>query len=426
MKILLVNTSQRTGGAAVACSRLLEALNKLGVKAKMLVRDKQTDNLSVIAVSGRRRMKLRFLWERFVIWLNNRFSRKNLFAVSIANTGCDITRLPEFEEADVIHLHWVNQGMLSLNDIRKVLSSGKPVVWTMHDMWPCTAICHHARTCANYHMACGNCPFVHDGTGRKDLSYRVFRKKQQAYQAGKAHFVACSHWLEEQAKQSALLVGQRVLSIPNPINTVLFAPRGKNEARDRLHLPQDRRLMLFGAVKITDKRKGIDYLVEACKLLAGQHPEWKNQLGLVVLGQQSEQLAGLLPFDVYPLAYVSDEHRLADVYNAVDLFVTPSLEENLPNTIMEAMSCGTPCVGFHIGGIPEMIDHRQNGYVAEYRSAEDFACGIHWTLAESDYQTLARNARHKVIEHYSEQAVGQRYIALYTEALSARNQSKVP
>ena len=150
MKVLLVNTSERTGGAAVACHRLLDALNKQGIEATMLVRDKQTDNPHVIALRKPFYMKLCFLWERFVIWANNLFSRKNLFTVSIANTGADITRLPAFKEADIIHLHWVNQGMLSLKDIRKILASGKPVVWTMHDMWPCTAICHHAQRCNRY------------------------------------------------------------------------------------------------------------------------------------------------------------------------------------------------------------------------------------------------------------------------------------
>ena len=202
------------------------------------------------------------------------------------------------------------------------------------------------------------------------------------YKGRHINFVTCSHWLEGLAKKSALLAGHTITCIPNPINTNLFKPHNKQEARSRCKLPQDAKLALFGSVKITDKRKGIDYLVESCKLLAEKHPELKEKLGVVVFGKESQQLANLLPFKVYPLDFVSNEHQLVDIYNAVDLFVTPSLEENLPNMIMEAMACGIPCVGFNVGGIPEMIDHLHNGYVAQYKSSEDFANGIYWTLTD--------------------------------------------
>ena len=135
MRVLIINTSERLGGAAVAASRLMESLKNNGIKAKMLVRDKQTDQISVVGLQRNWWQVWRFVWERIVIWKANRFKKNNLFAVDIANTGTDITSLPEFQQADVIHLHWVNQGMLSLNDIRKILKSGKPVVWKMHDMW---------------------------------------------------------------------------------------------------------------------------------------------------------------------------------------------------------------------------------------------------------------------------------------------------
>ena len=180
MKVLLVNTSENRGGAAVACKRLMISLKKQGISVKMLVRDKQTTSPDVISIGEsecqERMNRLRFVHERLVIWLNNFFSRKNLFSVSIANTGMDITRLKEVKEADIIHLHWINQGMLSLKDIHKLIVLGKPMVWTMHDMWPCTGICHHARECSHYTRDCGNCFFL-KLSGNKDLSYRVFQKK---------------------------------------------------------------------------------------------------------------------------------------------------------------------------------------------------------------------------------------------------------
>ena len=416
MRILIVNTSERTGGAAIAAGRLTEALKSHGIKAKMLVRDKQTDRISTVALGGGWKQVRKFVWERVVIWINSHFRRERLFSVDIANTGNDITRLPEFKEADLIHLHWINQGMLSLKVIRKILASGKPVVWTMHDMWPCTGICHHARTCTAFHSECGACPMIYSQK-RKDLSTRIFRQKQRLYASGGIHFVTCSHWLEGMAKQSALLANQPVSVIPNPISTTLFHPMKQTEARQKLALPTEGKLILFGSVKLTDKRKGIDYMVEACRLLAKQHPALKEQLALVAVGMHAAELQPLVPFKVHNMGYVKEEHQLVEIYNAADLYVIPSLDENLPNTIMEAMACGTPCVGFPTGGIPEMIDHLKNGYLTKEHSAEQLAEGIYTLLTTPAYESLSHEAVAKVNACYSERSVANQYGQLYAKLL---------
>ena len=420
MRVLIVNTSERIGGAAVAASRLTEALNNHGVKAKMLVRDKQTDSITTAMLSPSWRQKWHFLWERFVIWKNNGFNKQNLFAVDIANCGTDITRLPEFKEADIIHLHWVNQGMLSLKGIQHILKSGKPVVWTMHDMWPCTGICHHARDCKGFHNECGPCFYLRSPK-EKDLSHRVFLQKKQVYGTAPIRFVTCSLWLEGMVRQSSLTQGHDVCTIHNALDTSLFKPGDQQSARKRLGLPAEKQLILFGAVKPGDKRKVIDYFVEAYYLLATKHPAWKEKVGIVVFGNKADELQPLLPFPVYSLGYIHSEREMVDVYNAVDLYTTPSLEENLPNTIAEAQACGTPCVGFRIGGIPEMIDHLENGYVAEYRQAEDFAQGIQWILDEADSDTLREKARQKAIAAYGEDHVAKKYIHLYEETLMKKH-----
>lgn len=415
MRVLIINTSERMGGAAVAASRLMESLKNNGIKAKMLVRDKQTDQISVVSLKHSWLQVWKFVWERVLIWSANRFRRNHLFDVDIANTGTDITSLPEFRQADIIHLHWINQGMLSLNDIRKILASGKPVVWTMHDMWPCTGICHYARECTNYEQECHDCPYIYKGGHRKDLSYRTFRKKQKLYNNASIHFVTCSRWLKEQARKSALFTGKEITNIPNAINTGLFKPLDKQEARSKCKLPQNKKLVLFGSVKITDKRKGVDYLIQSCKLLAEKYPSWKDSMGVVVFGNESQQLQEQIPFQVYSLPFIKNEHELVNIYNAVDLFVIPSLEENLPNMIMEAMACGVPCVGFNVGGIPEMIDHLHNGYVAQYKSSEDFANGIHWILTEPEYAELSEQACRKVLGNYSERIVAKKYTDIYNK-----------
>lgn len=412
MRVLIINTSERIGGAAIAANRLMEALKNNGIKTKMLVRDKQTDQISVVELKKSWWKVWQFIWERVVIWQANHFKKHNLFAVDIANTGTNITALPEFTQADVIHLHWINQGMLSLTDIRRIIQSGKPIVWTMHDMWPFTGICHYAGDCDKYATQCHNCPQLYKGS-KKDIAYRTFQKKKKLFEGAQITFVACSRWLESLAKKSDLIKGQTITNIPNAINTNLFKPRDKKQAREKCHLPQDKKLLLFGSVKITDKRKGIDYLVSACKQIASSYPDFSKELGVVVFGNQAEQYASLFPFPIYPMNYVSNEKELVDIYNAVDLYVTPSLQDNLPNTIVEAMACGIPCIGFNVGGIPQMIDHLHNGYVAQYKSSEDLANGICWSLNEGDYASLSEEARRKAVDTYSEQIVAMKYIKIY-------------
>ena len=426
MRVLIVNTSERTGGAAVAANRLMKALVNHGVKAKMLVRDKETDSLTVIGLPKSPMLHWHFLWERLVVFVRSRFSRKHLFEIDLANTGSDITRLPEFQEADVIHLHWINQGMLSLSGIKKILQSGKPVVWTMHDIWPATAICHLTLSCRSFTSACKSCRLLPGGSR---LAQSVWRKKQRLLEDGNISFVACSHWLEQEAKSSALLKGHKITSIPNPIDTHIYNNRcNKQEARQRLGLPADKKLILFVSQRVTNRNKGMDYLIEACRLLQctmhnAQCTMHSAQctMGVVILGGHAEEVADQIPFETYPLGYVNDEHRIVDAYNAVDVFVLPSLSENLPNTIMEAMACGVPCVGFRVGGIPEEIDHQQNGYVADYRSAEDLARGIRWILTEADYESLSQHAVQKVAQKYSQQSVALKYLEVYQQAMAFKH-----
>lgn len=419
MRVLIVNTSEKTGGAAVAANRLMEALINNGVKAKMLVRDKQTDCLTVVSAGDGWRQRWHFLWERWRIFMAMHFSKTHLFEADIANVGTDITTLPEFKEADIIHLHWINQGFLSLNGIQKILSSGKPVVWTMHDIWPATAICHYARGCCRYQNKCESCPLL-PRRSVSDLSAVVWRRKNEILRKYHISFVACSRWLEGEAKKSALLKGQRVTNIPNPINSHVFCPSDKQQAREALGLPLDKQVILFVSQRVTDKRKGLDYLVEAMNRMAVQDSSLKDNTAIAVLGGHSEEVADLLPLPVFPLGYVSDESKIVKVYNAADVFVLPSLEDNLPNTIMEAMACGVPCVGFNIGGIPEMIGHLKSGYVAKAADADDLARGIKWVL-DFKGEELSKEARRKVLNSYSQQSVAIKYIELYQETALSKS-----
>lgn len=421
MRVLIVNTSERTGGAAVAAHRLLDALNANGVKAKMLVRNKETDKLTVVGLRGGLLQQWKFLWERWTIFCRLHFHRQQLFELDTASAGNDITRLPEFREADIIHLHWVNQGMLSLRGIQKILRSGKPVVWTMHDLWPATAVCHYARGCYRFKNQCKNCPRLPRHSLFNDLAAKVWKTKTQMLNHQTIHFVACSHWLEGEAKKSGLLKGQPVTSIPNPISTQIFHPTDRAVARQQLGLPQKGRILLFVSQRVTVERKGIHYFIDAINQLASQHPDMAASTSIAILGGHAEEIADQLPLPTHLLGYVNDEQRIVAAYNAADVFVTPSLEDNLPNTIMEAMACGIPCVGYRVGGIPEMIDHLTNGYVAKFRSVDDLANGIHWVLDEADSDSLRSAALHKVSHNYSQTRVAMKYTEVYNEALALKS-----
>lgn len=412
MKVLLINTFETKGGAAVACKRLALALQKQGVEVNMLTGNKNTSDSFVhsVAITFFQKLyfKVAFIAERLQIFFSNGFNRKNLFAVSTATTGFNILTNKMVQEADIIHLHWINQGLLSIREIEILSKLGKPIVWTMHDMWPMTGICHHSGECTRFRNGCGSCKFLNKPYPH-DLSYKVYRIKRKAVSNRNIHYVACSQWLRKKTEGSLLLTGNHMTNIPNPINTDFFVPGDKIQARKDLGLPTGKKLILFGAAIVSDKKKGIDYLIQATHLLA----DLKETVELVYFGEVKSELAGTFGLNTHPLGYLSNMATIAKMYQAVDCFVTPSLEENLPNMIMEAMSCGVPCVGFDTGGIPEMIIHRETGYVAQYKSAEDLALGIRTILAESDEKSFNQAARTFVLANYSESIVAEHYLRLY-------------
>ena len=422
MKVVILNTFESFGGAAIACKRLMIALQKKGIEVTMFVRDKKSDNISIISINRNIILKtiniLRFVLERFLILVNNHFSRNNLYTVSIANTGNDISDEKVIKEADIIHIHWINQGFLSLQDLKKLTELGKPIVWTMHDMWPITGICHHSRECIKFTNECGQC-FLIQSKKDNDLSHKFFLLKRKAvFSNTNITFVGCSAWLYYKAKISGLSKKQNILSIPNPIDINRFKVINKFSACKNLELPDNKKLLLFGAANLTDKRKGIDYLIDAINEL--KKYSFYPELCLVVFGHAKKEFMELINIPVYSMGYLSQPEKIVMLYNAVDLFIIPSLEENLPNTIMESMACGTPCVGFNVGGIPEMIDHKKNGYVAEYKNAKDLAEGIHWVFNKVDYDALSDNARKKAESTYNEDIVATQYIELY-KSLYKRN-----
>ncbi len=419
MKILQINKTDAGGGAAVAANRLNRALRNNGVESKLMVQDLRRNEEGVYAVGSgfayRQKAFARFAWERlsFLPYERNASVR---FAFSPANTGIDISRHPLVQEADIIHLHWVNQGFLSLETLGQLLACGKPIVWTQHDMWSFTGGCHYAGTCLEFLEFCSYCPFLKK-PGKKDLSAQLFAKKRRIYNAAPLSIVTCSKWLRTLSQESKLLRRKNFHNIPNPIDTNFYAPRNKQEARQRLNLPADKKLVLFGAANVNDPRKGMRYFIEALSILGENFPVVNENTELVVFGKMNDETIKLFPFKTHSFKFVSNPDTLVDLYCAADCYVLPSLQDNLPNTVMESLACGTPVVGFSIGGVPEMVTHQQSGYLAEVKNSLSLATGIYETLFISDQQKYRQNARQKAVDCYAEAVVAKQYTEVYKSLL---------
>lgn len=415
MRVLIVNTSERRGGAAVAANRLTRALISNGVAATMLVMNRDSAAPYVAECGGGLRGRWHFLRERLGIFLANRLSRKNLFTVSTAASGTDITVTPEFQQADIVHLHWVNQGFLSVRALRKILDSGKPVVWTMHDLWPATAICQYPHECTAYHSSCHHCPFLRH-PGKHDLSARVFVEKQRMYAGRTLHLVAVSRWERDQALKSALVGHMPIEVIANAFPVGKFTLWPRLEARRRLGLPSCR-IILFGAARIDAPIKGFAYLCEAVRLLLRRGAYRKEELRIMVFGKVKDAVAlENLPVECIPMGFIKDEARLSDLYSAADVYVASSLYETFGQTLVEAQACGCTPVTFANSGQSDIVQHMVNGYVAEYKSAESLADGIAWAL-----QTPcdARQLRQSVERRFSEDVIARKHIDLYNNSLLA-------
>jgi glycosyltransferase involved in cell wall biosynthesis len=419
LKTTLINTDDHTGGAAIACRRLLKALQAhTQVNAQMLVQESRSGQKGINALDNfwfqKKKSLVRFIAERltFLPFEKNRDVR---FLFNVGFWGRNISNNKIIQQSNVVHLHWINFGFLSIKSIEQLLKTQKPIVWTLHDMWAFTGGCHHSGECENYQLSCGNCQEFMNNPISNDLSNRVWESKNHHWQNGNLTIVTCSEWLAQRARKSSLFKNRTVVSIPNPIDTSVFVPLPKHEARKELKLSTSKKYILFTAMRIDAPKKGFSYFKEALEILAKDERFDNSTTELLIFGQADQTDFESLPLKVNFLGKLNAVEQIVRVYSSASVFVTPSLEENLPNTIMEALACGTPAVGFAVGGIPEMIDHNQNGYLAIYKDSRDLAKGIKQVLESIDYESLSQNARHKVMGHYSEEVVATRYANLYEQ-----------
>lgn len=417
--IVIVSTNDRLGGAAIVSYRLMKALQNIGIDAKMLVMNKQSDNPDITRLSVKPLRKYKFLRERLGIYARNGHNREQLFKVSTASSGFRIDRHPLIRKADAVILNWINQGMLSLKSIEKLASSGKPVIWTMHDMWCMTGICHHSYDCERFMQHCGNCPFLGSYASPSDLSHKVWMKKQKLYAATPdLQFVAVSTWLRDRALQSSLLRGRDIRVIHNAFNSDDF-PTYITVDPDKRHHRNFKRVITMGAARIDDPIKGFKYAVDALNKLVDEHPEEIVDTVLILFGSLRDDTdLRRLRFPHILSGEINDPKRVASLFAISDVVLSSSHYESLPGTIIEGMSAGAIPVTFDNGGQKDIIEHRVTGYLAHYPDVSDLANGILWALKCKN----SREQMHQEIaERFGSEKIAGQYVNLIKEINERRN-----
>lgn len=339
------------------------------------------------------------------------------FLFSLANFGKDLRRQASVQQAEVLNLHWINQGFLSLQNIRQLGSLGKPIFLTLHDMWTFTGGCHYADQCLGYRQSCGQCPFLRK-PHPKDLSHRLWQAKAALYRDLHFEVITPSAWLRDMAQQSSLFAQAKIHVVPNTIDTQFFKPLAADEKmalKAKLGIDPQRKIVFFLAMNLADQRKGFAELKRALELMPQHSPNWAAETLLLVAGKAEPEVLEGLSCPVHYLGLLKKQEDIMQAYNLADVFVMPSLEENLPNTIMESLACGTAVVAFRTGGIPEMIEHRQTGYLAAFKDAQDLAQGIQEALVQG--QAWGQAARQKAENSYAYGVVAPQLIRIYEQAL---------
>lgn len=369
MKITIINHSDIRGGASVVSKRLLDALIAAGVDAHMLVVHKATDNPAIAIAGNKFSRKIPFFAEEFRILAACRGDKTNIFKVSIATDGLPLSRHPLVRQADVVMLNWINQGMLSLEEIGRIAALGKTIIWTMHDMWNAVGICHHAGDCKNWlrTKGCSFCPMLGKGYGSNDISARTYARKRDLYRSSNITFVSVSRWLADICHRSPLMKGCRTEIIPNALPVERFRTM-PHRSRAELDLPEGK-IILMGAARIDDPIKGLPLAIEALNTLPAD-----GSVSAVFFGALRDSNAlSTLKIPYRHLGTITDSNVLADIYAHADVVLSSSHYETFPGTMVEAQASGAIPVAFDHGGQSDIIENGITGYLATYPSTESLS-----------------------------------------------------
>lgn len=413
LKILHLSRSDISEGAAKGAYSLHRALQKAGAESKMFVADKQSDDYSILGPKGEIENisnKLRRVLDSFPLY---QYKNKTDDYFSPAWIPHNIEERIKEINPDIINLHWICKGFLNPESIAKFK---QPVVWTLRDMWPFTGGCHYSGECLQYKDKCGSCPQL-NSQKEKDISRKLWLRKNNAWQNLDITVVTISNWLANCAEQSNLFKNRRIQVIHNALDESIFKPINKSFAREVLKLPQDRKLVLFGALNaVSDRRKGFEYLATAIQKIA--KTDMGKDMELMVFGASQPQNPPALGLKATYMGRLNDEVSLALVYAAADVTLVPSIQEAFGKTAMESLACATPVVSFDSTGLQDIVEHEKNGYRAKCFDADELANGILWVLQdERRWQALSRRAREKVEQEFTLEIQARKYLNLYQQVI---------
>lgn len=419
LKIVHLNTYDGNGGAGKASIRLHQALIAQGVDSKIIVNYKFGNDRAIQTYSNTWLKKAitaaSIVAERL---LARRLLKPVKIPFSFTWFGRSVIHHPDLQAADVIHLHWINHSFLNPNHLSELGKLNKPIVWTFHDSNAFTGGCHVRFDCDHFIRQCGDCPVLKN-PAPDDWSNRIWQLKQQAYQHINFSIIAPSGWMRDSVRASSLMKDKPVRVIPNTLDTEVFSPVNRINSRQKLGLDSGKFILLTGFMPSRkDAHKGTRYLLESLELLSKRSGILPDDIELVIFGNRDSREVPVFPFKTTLLGTINKETELASIFAAADAFLIPSLDDNLPYTVMESLSSGTPVIAFSTGGIPDMVHHKENGYLATYRSSESFADGMAWIINYPERNQLRENARQSVLDNFSEWRIAQQHIHLYQSLLS--------
>lgn len=400
MKVVLINRSDQLGGAAIATLRLMHGLQSLGVEARMVVVDRRGSDPSVALAGAAWSRRWAFYAERLGIYCHNGRRRDTLFKIDTATHGIDVSRHPWVQEANALLLGWTNQGMLSLDGIERLGRLGKPIIWTMHDMWPCTGVCHHAYECGGFKAQCAGCPLLPVGS---QLARNTLQRKAALYGKVPIRFVAVSHWLEQCCRKSALLHDADITVIGNPFPTSDYAC----DYVARPGMPDDAIVIAMGAARLDDPVKGFDLLVESTRHLRQWYPELAERVHVLLYGELRDQsLLRQLAVNYTYLGYITDINA---VFRQAHIVLSTSRYESFGYTLLEGMASGCIPITTGAGGQTDIVQHDLNGFVMPNDAPHWLARGIDWAI----HAQVSRADQHQwVADQFDAPIIAKKYIDL--------------
>lgn len=413
MKILHISTFYNKGGAAIAAKRLHKGLLKIGVDSyfysyyKPNIRSILKNDFSQLMPNKLKSAKIIFE-NQLKLFLYNKYQKYGQYSTNYLLSYSLTKKM--LDKFDIINLHWINSGFINIKELKKL--KDKKVFWTLHDMWTFTGGCHYNEGCEKFTKTCSSCPIL-NSKKYCDHAYYQFELKKNIYEELDLEIVTPSKWLYDEAKRSTLFKNKKIHLIPYGLDTDIFYPQDKNQLRTELGIQQNKFTIIFNSANIFEKRKGILYLMKSLQKLSEI-----IDFQVILVGNANDELKNELKNQkIYYIGSISSESLIAKYYALSDVFVIPSLQDNLPNTMLEAIACGTPVIGFNVGGIADAVIDDYTGNLVKLGEIDELVNKIRF-FSDMDnliFEKYRSNCRNFAVERYSLQVQANSYNKIYQQ-----------